>query len=141
MKIVPSVPGTRLPTYMFFHVAIMLCISLLVMALANWRAVNELIVSIITFGGKFWPPAIVAALAATFPLAKSLAEGDKEDPPCGVAFGSLALCLVGARGAWLVQPDFSGSELEWWAMVALVVLAFFSAVWAIMTLIMKRSEY
>lgn len=66
MKIVPSVPGTRLPTYMFFHVAIMLCISLLVMALANWRAVNELIVSIITFGGKFWPPQLSRHLQRPF---------------------------------------------------------------------------
>lgn len=141
MRIVPSAASTRLPTYMFFHVAIMLCISLLVLALANWRAVNELLVNIITFGGRFWPPAILSALAATFPLAISLAEGDKEDPRCDVAFSSLALCLVGARGAWLVQPDFSGNELESWAMVALVVLALFSAIWAGMTKIIERSEH
>ncbi|MCC8630195.1 hypothetical protein [Xanthomonas vesicatoria] len=140
MKISISVANTKLPIYAVFHLAIMLLIGLLVFALANWRAVNETLISIITIGGNFWPAAILSAGSATFPLARALADGEEDNYSPRIAFISLCVCLIAARGAWLVHPGFSGNALESWAMGTVLVLALLSAMCAVLTLVFLRSE-
>lgn len=134
-----TVPSRKLPIYAISHTAIMAVVAILVLALANWRTVNEVLVSIITFGGHFWPPAILAALAATFPIARAVADGE-DDWPRDVAITSLVVCLAAARGAWLAQPGFTGTALEAWSMGAILVLAVVNALWCLMTFLERSAR-
>jgi hypothetical protein len=134
-----KIASRKLPVYAISHAAIMVVVALLVLALANWRVVDDVLVTIITFGGNFWPPAILAALAATFPMAKAFADGEEENFSRDVAITSLMVCMIAGRGAWLTQPGFSGTALEAWSMGAICVLAVINALWCLMAFL-ERSD-
>lgn len=109
------------------HAAFLAGVGVLLAALANWRAVNEAIVYLLTFGGHFWLAFAAAAVAGTLPMARAAAY---ERADWTVCLKAVIACLAFARGTWLAYPAAVAElqttgvmPLQAWALVVLAIVA------------------
>lgn len=124
------------------HAAFLAGVGVLLATLANWRAVNEGIVYLLTFGGHFWLAFTAAVVAGTLPMARAVAY---EKAGWTVCLKAVLACLALARGAWLAYPasvaelqTTGDMPLQAWALIVLAIVAVVGAAFTLAALIEEK---